>query len=356
MSDRPPVELTSAAGEHPAAAAWRALGQDHSAPSAIEKVKGREGGGRTVYRLLQATPGGDSVIAKRYRVAVHSVERMFYQEVLPYLPVSTPRYYGELKADDEFVWVFLEDAGSQRLSPQRADHRTLAARWLGAMHAAGPELPAARRLPDRGPQHYRRHLDAGRRLILENLANPALETDDVTLLRSVVASCDLTERRWSELEEICAAAPSTLVHGDFRPKNMYVQAPPGEPQRLLLIDWETAGWGPPAADLAPMRHEYLPQVDLEEYCRIVQRRWPRFDLRLAHRLMWVGLVFRRLAAIEWAALSLPFPQKEVLATPVSRLRFHGEQLRRALEDGSWGPPGDRKPNLDDVPRTLQEAE
>jgi hypothetical protein len=320
------------AEEHSAAAAWRSLGPDRRAPSGVEPVRGKKPTGRCVYRLLHATESGESVIAKRYRFGTHNLERVFYQEVLPLLPVSTPRFYGEIDADDGFVWIFLEDAGHQRFSPRDPQHRALAARWLGAMHAAAPALPIRDRLPDRGIQHYRQHLEAGRRLILGNLGNPALRADEIAFLHALVALCNAVERRWPELEEICAAAPSTLVHGDFRPRNVFVHAAPSgqEGRRLLPIDWETAGWGVPAADLAPKREQ--PQVDLDTYCRIVRERWSGFDTRLALRLMWVGLIFRQLAAIEWAALSLVYPDTEIMEQSVVRLGFYHEELGRALEE------------------------
>jgi len=324
----PPV----AAEGHPAALAWQALGPERRAPSAVERVMGKKPQARRrVYRLLHATDEGGPVIAKRYQGVVHDVERLFYQDVLPDLAVRTPRYFGELEAEPGYAWIFLEDVGRERFSPADAGQRALAARWLGTMHAVAPELPRIDLLPDRGPRYYRRHLDAGRRLILDNLGNPALTPDGVELLRSVVARHDQVERRWPELEDICAAAPQTLVHGDFRPKNVFVQD-----ARILVIDWELAGWGAPAADLAPRRHRtgnrYTPQVDLRVYCPIMRERWPDFDARRARQLMWVGLIFRRLAAIEWAALSLVYPRPEVLSMPLSQLRFYGEQLHQGLEE------------------------
>lgn len=320
---------------HPAALAWQALGPERRVPSAVQRVMGKKPGARRrVFRLLDATEEGESVIAKRYLASVHDVERLFYRDVLPDLAVRTPRYFGELEAEPGFAWIFLEDVGRERFSPADTEHRALAARWLGTMHTVARELPRIDVLPDRGPGYYRRHLDAGRRLILDNLGNPALTPEGVEVLRSVVARHDDVERRWPELEEICAAAPQTLVHGDFRPKNVFVRG--GAHPRVLVIDWELAGWGAPVADLAPMRHRtrdrYAPQVDLPVYCRIMQERWPGFDVRCARQLMWVGLIFRRLAAIEWAALSLTYPRPEVLAMPLSQLRFYGEQLHQALEE------------------------
>lgn len=336
MPDRSPAPTAPLADEHPAVAAWLALGSDHRAPSGVETRHRRKPTGRCVYRLLDAADRGEPVIAKRYRAAGHEVERLLYRDVLPLLPLSTPRCYGEVDAGGGYVWIFLEDVGSERFSPSDRDQRILAARWLATLHTAARELPGREGLPHRGPRHYRAHLEAGRRLILDNLTNPALGSDDVGLLRSVVTLYEMVERRWEAVEEICVAAPPTLVHGDFRPKNVYVRDG-AKGRRLLPIDWETAGWAVPAADLAPQRHRYLPQVDLDAYCRVVRKRWPGFDMTLAHQLMWVGLIFRRLAAIEWAAVSLVYPRPDVLADPLARLRVYREELGRALSDPSWGP-------------------
>ena len=327
--------MTTVVAEHPAVAAWRALGPDHRAPSGVEALHAENPAHRCVYRLLHATEGDEPVIAKRYGAAAHEVERMVYRDVLPLLPISTPRYYGEVDAGGGYAWIFLEDVGAERFSPDDREQQTLAARWLGTLHTAARELPVSEGLPHRGPRHYRDHLEAGRRLILDNLVNPALRPDDLGLLSSVLTLHEAVERRWEALEEICAAAPPTLVHGDFRPKNVYVREG-ARGQRLLPIDWETAGWGVPAADLAPQRHRYLPQLDLEAYCRMVRERWQGFDMTLARRLMWVGLIFRRLAAIEWAAVSLVYPQADVLEGALGRIRVYQEELSRALTDPSWG--------------------
>lgn len=335
MSELATAGSAAAEPEHPAVVAWRTLGSDRKAPSGVEALHAKNPDRRCVYRLLWTTGSHEPVIAKRYRAEDGRVERMLYREVLPRLPVDTPRCYGELEAGDGWVWIFLEDVGGQRFSPADPAHRTLAASWLGGLHTAAAGQAAVERLRHRGPPHYRAHLEAGRRLIRDNLGNPALRPAGVGLLRSVLALYEALEERWHALEEVCAPAPRTLVHGDFRPKNAYVRD--GERgSRLLAIDWETAGWGVPAADLAPQRHRYLPQVDLETYCRVVRERWSGFDMRVARRLMWVGLIFRRLAAIEWAAVSLVFPRADVLEDPLARIRVYHEELGRALADPSWG--------------------
>jgi hypothetical protein len=59
--------------------------------------------------------------------------------------------------------------------------------------------------------------------------------------------------------------PSTLVHGDFSPKNVHIRAGNASVD-VLPLDWETAGWGVPARDLS--------DVPIELYCAAVQQWWP----------------------------------------------------------------------------------
>jgi hypothetical protein len=102
---------------------------------------------------------------------------------------------------------------------------------------------------------------------------------------------------------------------------------------LFAIDWETAGWGPPVADLAPARGEpSRPLVDLATYQTAVRLRWPELDMPALLRLMAVGHVFRQLAALEWVSADLPFPWPE---KPIARLGFYCDRLDTALRDTQW---------------------
>jgi ATP-binding cassette, subfamily B, bacterial len=325
-----PVTRNPEGDQHPAIAAWRVLEPDRQMPSGVEPVRVKKPAARSaVYRLLQATGDGAPVIAKRYGTAVHGVERIIYEEVLPLLPVSSPRYYGAVVDGDERAWIFLEDAGSERLCPSDPRHRLAAGRWLATLHIAAAELAVAGRLPDHGPARYRRHLEASRRLLLTGLDNGHFSKDEGALLQAIVAQCDTVEQRWDEVEEICAAAPLTLVHGDFQPKNVLVKDEQ-ESRRLLVIDWETCGWGVAAADLAPARHAHAPQVDLDEYCNVMRERWPHIDAPFATRLVQAGLIFRQLAAIEWAAISKVAPRTEGVATHLDEFRVYRRELDQAL--------------------------
>ena len=305
--------------EHPAARAWRELRPERDAPAGIETLHGGQTKAwkRTVYRLAGVGPAGSAVIAKRCAAAQAVPERILYEEVLPRLPVSVLRYHGFVaEPDGGFCWLFLEDAGGEGYAPHSAAHRALAGRWLGLLHASAAGLAAAARLPDRGPAHYRGHLEAGRAAILLHLARPSVRADDRAALCSLAARLDLLAARWGEVEQFCDGLPRTLVHGDFTRKNLRVRTGGGG-LTLLPFDWgETAGWAVPAADLgSPAR------PDLDAYGSVLRDHGagPQ-DLR---RLASVGKVFRYLAAIDWAARGLPRERPEESLT---RLRIYEARL------------------------------
>lgn len=313
--------------EHPAVKAWGELRPGRIEPKSVEIL--REGKKSAIYRLEGVGPGGAPVIAKRCRTATALIERTIYEEVLPHLPIPVPDYYGFIGEDDRFSWLFLEDVGRERFSPLIEEHRALAARWLGLMHASAARVAAAARLPDGGPGRYREHLRSARRTIQQNSTNPALNADDLAVLETIVSQCNILEMRWSQVEKCCEAMPSTLVHGDFCPKNIRVRTGRAE-TGLFPLDWETAGWGVPAADLASA-HGRLPthQVDITSYWSIVRECWPSLDIPAIQRLVIVGRIFRWLAAIDWESTNLPY---EWLEKPMNAMRIYQAELAEAMQE------------------------
>jgi aminoglycoside phosphotransferase (APT) family kinase protein len=315
------VQTSSELFAHPAVVAWRRLWPE-LIPESVEEL--RERPTSAIYALAGLGPHGSAVIAKRSRVPKAMIERTIYEEVLPYLPVSVPRFYGMTASGDGFGWLFTEDAGREPFSPASATQRTLAAQWLGRLHSAAARLDAAARLPDRGPAHYLDHLRHGRETIVRNLDNPALSGEDRRLLKAVSAQCDALERAWGGIERFCAGVPRTLVHGDFRSKNVRLRVI-GADTTLLAFDWEMAGWGVPAPDLAASRTVTpVEHVDLATYASIAHDYWPRLDAAALEELVVVGAMFRRLAAIGWESLSLSYesPQKAV-----ANMRIYRDELR-----------------------------
>jgi len=310
---------------HPAVVAWRELAGDGVSPECIEVL--REGKKSVTYRLAGVGPNGSPVIAQRARPEKAAAERLVYERILPHLPVTAPRCYG-VREDRGFTWLFLEDIGDDRYSESDAAHQALAARWVALLHTSATRVAAARELPEGGPPRYLHYLHASRQL-LGTLANPALAAEDVATLRELIADLGRLERRWSWLEAACRGVPATLVHGDFQRKNTYIRHGPAGPE-LFAIDWETAGWGIPAADLT--------RVDLATYASIVGSCWPAVGPEQVRRLAAVGRILQQLVAIYWVSPELRYDSPLYLRRPMSWLRAYRTRLAAAVQelDGEAG--------------------
>jgi hypothetical protein len=315
--------------EHPAVRAWRQLQPQQGEPERIETLQDKKKS--VIYRLHGRTgaprregSGGAAVIAKRCWRATAFLERTIYEDVLPHLPLPALHYYGFVEEEESpYCWLFLEDAGGEKYSPSIREHSVLAGRWLGRMHTSAVRIAAAARLPHRGPSHYLEHLRAGRQTILGSLSNPALKGDEWAVLETIIAQCDLLERRWRQVEKWCEGIPSTLVHGDFRPKNARVRIDPAG-VTLFALDWETAGWGVPAAD--------LPRVDIGAYWSVARECWPMLDSRAMERLANVGNLFRWLAAISWDSTRLEYGAG---SKTMAGMRVCQAELSKALDALRW---------------------
>ncbi len=306
---------------HPAVAAWRGLAQDPPDPEHIEVL--RQGKKSATYRLVGAGPGGASIIAQRSCMAKARIERIVYERILPRLPVTSPRYYGSRVEDSEFVWLFLEDIGRERFAVTDPSQRALAGRWVGLMHTAATHVAAVRDLPDGGPPRYLDHLRVDLQTIRANLANPALTLDDVATLRRLVSDLERLEAAWAAVEHACTGMPSTLVHGDLQRKNLYIRDGAGAPA-LYVIDWETAGWGVPAADLT--------KIDLTTYWSAIRPSWPDVRLEDVRRLAVVGRIFLELVGIRWMSPQLAYDSAAFLSRPMSWLRVMHGRIGDAILD------------------------
>jgi thiamine kinase-like enzyme len=318
--------------ERGAVEAWRGLWPGQGEPAKVELLKSNDTKKRAICRLLGVGLQGAPVIAKRCRMATVLIERTIYEQILPQLPVTALHYYGFAEEDDTFGWLFLEDAGREKFSPLIEEHRVLVAQWLGRMHTSAVQVPTTVSFPDRGPDYYVELLRSARLAILRNLTNPALGVDDRTVLNTIVSQCDTLEAGWKRVENCCQRIPSTLVHGDFRRKNVFIRTDDRTGTNLFPIDWETAGWGVPAADLAPSRSRYAGHhLDLPTYLSVVRECWPSVDMPTLQNLVSVGIVFRRLAAINWASMSLA---SKSAGEAVRSMRHYQVEVAEIL-NGSW---------------------
>jgi len=336
LARRGPIGATTPDSAAPAAlaavAAWQALGVAGARPPAGVRFLGSRYKRGTIYGLERAGAGGETVVAKLCPASTAPLERLIHERILPHVDVTAPACYGVVDADEGSLWLFLEDVGSERFSHLEADQRRAAADWLGRLHSHAPDVPAAAELPDRGPRYYLERLRSGRRTIIETIDNPVLGVSDVEVLRSVVALLDTIGSGWAAVEEFCAPLPVTLTHGDFQPKNVYVRRD-GSGPRLYPIDWEMAGWGVPAPDVAPARGPVAqPWVDLATYGAVIRRRWAHVDERAIRDLVMVGTLLRRLIAIDWSVRSLRYAWPE---RPIAQLRIYRREIEEVLAAAPW---------------------
>jgi hypothetical protein len=215
---------------------------------------------------------------------------------LPLLPKPALLFYGCLEMRNHKAWVFLEDGGSLVCSLDNPQHLRAFSAWLAALHTcmAGYEEDFA--LPQTGLNMYLKKLRVGRRRLLKGLGLRELEPEDVSTLRSVLDWYDLIESLWPKLNALAGDAPRTLVHGDFAPKNVLLRYVSGRPE-VFPIDWETAGWGPPAADLGEC-------PDLTTYAAEAHTYGAYWNFETIRRWAAVGKILRHIAAFEWASATL----------------------------------------------------
>jgi aminoglycoside phosphotransferase (APT) family kinase protein len=263
-----------------------------------------------VLRIRGAAPDGSDLIAKRLRTESALLEQEMYQVILPSLPVSHLRSYGlATEREGHDAWIFLEDAGRRRYSPERLERCPVAALWLATLHECAREVPTRERLPDRGPRHYQQRAQSARSTLVGRLRGADLDRRDTATLRAAIERCESILLRWSEVERLCAGAEKTLVHGDFVAENLFLtKRGNGAGADLIVVDWEKCGWGAPIVDLA--------RIDVQAY-QAARVGWPGLDPPATAALVAWGRVFRILVH-DWAR------------KPIRKVAAYERRIREAL--------------------------
>lgn len=330
--DSPSTPSLAAADEPPAVAAWRGLGGERARPSVVETL--RENRRSAVYRLVGAAADGGDVIARRSSRETAQVERAIYEEVLTGHPFESLRYHGHVDdPEGNQGWILTGDAGGAFYSGATPGHRELAASWLAGLHLCRPEVRTG--LPNRGPAPFRRRLGEIRRTIAAGLGNAALARGDRELLERVAGRCDALDDSWPGLSESCEDMPEGVMHGDFVGMNVRVRTRGGQ-RTLLVFDWEHAGWGVPAIDLAQGPGDVV-GPDLATYRDARNRAGENRTPDEIGRWAWCGGIFRALAAIDghlWV-LREPFADDRLphwLAGSLQAIGDHLDHLEGLLRE------------------------
>ena len=316
------------AADHRSTLAWQRLGLQRRDPVAVEIL--RERGKNAVYRLVGVGDGGGDVIAKYGRNQIIGIERTVYEQVLERVVVDKLRYYGSLTEGPDASWIFLERASGVRWDDSVPEHNVLASRWIAQLHVAATAVIGSVPLPDLGPRTQLQRLRDIRSTIANSVESAAWPSPHRMVLEGVLAVLDGVEASWGRIEEICAGAPVTMVHGDYRPKNARVSEDRGG-ECFRVFDWETAGIASPARDLA--------RVDARAYTNVVLAAWPHVDLAAVQQLAVVGHLLRNLESVRWDTIgALGLVQHQDYR--MERLRLFTGRIDAGLRALSRGKAGE----------------
>lgn len=197
--------------------------------------------------VVAKVPSADQRAAQTMRsLGGYEREARFYQELAPRLEVSVPACYGTLSQDGVPVAVLLEDLSGLSVGDQLSDlpttTLTAARRQLALLQAPfwdDPELA--------GTPWLHRRLGVEIPAIVERMQNSWAHS------RGYLAE-DFDDEERDQIDRFVAGAgewaasltgPFTLTHHDFRVDNLLFG-----PDRLVVLDWQTVGWGPPMFDVA----------------------------------------------------------------------------------------------------------
>jgi hypothetical protein len=275
------------------------------------------------------------VIAKRCGKKTALVERAVDEMVLPRAAVPSLGYHGFLEEPEgEYCWIFMDEAIGDNYWGLLAAHRAVAGRWLGLLHSSAIDVAVNGHLPDAGPRRYLGILHATREFIEQHLDNPILMPDDTACLEEIRAHLHDVASHWDRLEAVCEGTPKTLVHGDFNGKNLRLRSENGHTS-VVVFDWEDAGWGVPAVDLAQQTLSFgrvSANPDLRTYWSTMRERCSNVDAEALQRLAHCGSVFRALASLRWA---VPTLATDWAHDCVANLHVYVTELDEALERLEW---------------------
>ncbi|MDH5605682.1 MAG: aminoglycoside phosphotransferase family protein [Anaerolineae bacterium] len=297
------------------------------------EVKTESRAGSQNYSFVLKEPQG---INRAGTAGVGLREVSFYRIMRDHVPVHLPQL---LAAHPNGDWLVLEKLPlGRRLSKWRAQDYLLATDQIAALHdrfwKLGEDLVIytwlARPLSADLPIHKQAALYGAQRLA--SLSPATMLSEDQELLH-------LTERLVDNIEFISkqlTSLPSTLLHGDYWPGNIYVN----KDSSLSVFDWEHAGIGPGVLDLVyfikasrwyldplPIEDEEITRHYREQIYKANGHTWTDEEWRADwdFALLWIFLTqwIDLLASIPNSVLVTRLPQLESLwITPVRQAGSH----------------------------------
>jgi len=198
------------------------------------------------------------------------------------------------------------------------------------MHLHAEQSLSRSGLPQKGPTYYLEELRAARDTVPLIQSRSGQSTDDVVLLKAMVAQIRFLESHWNQIEQLCEGMPQTLVHGDLSEKNVRLR---GNRRRaaLCVFDWEIAGWGSPAIDLAQFTLGSV-TPDILTYCSVIRPRWPHLDVQIVRSLAHCGTLFRIIDGIYWEIYGITEKDSRYLEYEYLKWTIHNLRTYSTLID------------------------
>lgn len=263
---------------------------------------------------------GFSRLAKDEPGARRTRERHVYHDLLKDVRIGTPAYYGSVwDGDTGRFTMLLELVEGTLLRDSPFEHWVLAAGWparLQATFAGHPERFLRSPWLVRHDRDYFAGKAEGALWAAKRISRRAADR-----VRSMLSGYD-------DLIALGAGGPPTLVHGNFRPKNV-ILAPGAGDTRVCVVDWEVAALGAPLYDLALLADGYSGErlerlVDAYE----IEARAHGLSVPSRDRLLRTldFLCLHRVVKAVSRSLEKGFGEREV-----SGFLDHGEALRARLK-------------------------
>lgn len=218
---------------------------------AIDELCVRTGDGEKLALLVKDVGGAGlsrlAATAKPRSTIDPGREIAVYRDLLAAAGLSTPRFFGAcVDAEAGRWWLFLERIGGEVLSDVgEISVWQEAAAWAARL---GPAVRAERAtaldgvLLDRDAAWHGHWIEAA-------AAAPADSASDGAGVAELSARL---RRNRSALVERLESLPRAFLHGELYPSNVVVERGQGGAVRIAPVDWELAGSGPYALDLAAL--------------------------------------------------------------------------------------------------------
>lgn len=319
------VVLLDALAGHPAFLALKRICPASAPPASIEVLKA-EIYKSAVYRLKGVAGAGGPIIVKRIDIGELSGEARIYIDVFPALSFPVVDCYGYIEEFNCDSWLFLEDAGGLRYSPENPAHCPFAIRWMACLYYTPSKVFS--NLWDTGPAYFHSVLREARQGVRSGLAHPSIKDSCIGPFEALLDHLDIIENGWAHVEQACSGIQQTLVHGDFSPKNMRVRGT-GDDARILALDWETAGAGTPAVDIAKIPKGLTGQ---RTYFEILREVWRTLTWENAERLHRIGEIFLLHYYIQWASPSF---KRAWIERAQRKMLIYQQAFPDLVRDGCW---------------------